>query len=112
MKNLTVQEILEQTNGKLIIGNKELECKTFSNDTRKLQKGDTYIGIKGETFNGNNFWKQAFEKGADCVIVEGIEFSENDKKEFEGKTIDENSIFFKIQKLVFLPIIICQSMVI
>ena len=89
MKNLTVQEILEQTKGKLIIGNKELECKTFSNDTRKLQKGDTYIGIKGETFNGNNFWKQAFEKGADCVIVEGIEFSENDKKEFEGKTIIE-----------------------
>ena len=87
MKNLTVRDILNHTDGKLIIGNEDLECKNFSRDTRKLEKGDIYIGIKGETFDGSKFWRQALENGASCVIVENIDFSDKDKKEFEGKTI-------------------------
>ena len=38
MKNLTVRDILNHTDGKLIIGNKDLECKNFARDTRKLEK--------------------------------------------------------------------------
>lgn len=87
MKNLTVRDILNHTDGKLIIGNEDLECKNFSRDTRKLEKGDIYIGIRGETFDGSKFWRQALENGASCVIVENIDFTDKDKKEFEGKTI-------------------------
>ena len=87
MKNLTVKDILNHTDGKLIIGNEDLECKNFSRDTRKLKKGDIYIGIRGETFDGSKFWRQALENGASCVIVENIDFTDKDKKEFEGKTI-------------------------
>lgn len=87
MKNLTVRDILNHTDGKLIIGNKDLECKNFARDTRKLEKGDIYIGIKGETFDGSKFWKQALENGASCVIVENVDFTDKDKKEFEGKSI-------------------------
>ena len=87
MKNLKVEDILKVTNGKLIIGNEKLECENFSKDTRSIQKGDTYIAIKGEKFDGNIFWKEAFKNEADCVIVQGIEFSKGDLKEFENKTI-------------------------
>ena len=87
MKNLKVEDILKVTNGKLIIGNEKLECENFSKDTRSIQKGDTYIAIKGEKFDGNIFWKEAFKNGADCIIIQDIEFSNEELKEFENKTI-------------------------
>ena len=87
MKNLTVEDILKVTKGELIIGDKKLECENFSRDTRNIQKGDTYIAIKGENFDGNIFWKDAFKNGADCVIVQDIEFSNEELKEFDNKTI-------------------------
>ena len=40
-----------------------------------LQKGDIYIGIKGEKFDGNEFWSQALDNGADAVIIENIDAS-------------------------------------
>ena len=87
MKNLTVEDILKVTKGELIKGNEKLECENFSRDTRNIQKGDTYIAIKGEKFDGNIFWKDAFKSGADCVIVQDIEFSNEELKEFDNKTI-------------------------
>ena len=87
MKNLTVEDILTVTKGELIIGNEKLECKNFSRDTRNIQKGDTYIAIRGEKFDGNIFWKEAFKNGADSVIIQDIEFSNEELKEFENKTI-------------------------
>ena len=87
MKNLTVEDILKVTKGKLIIGNEKLECENFSRDTRSIQKGDTYIAIKGEKFDGNIFWKDALKNGADCVIVQDIEFYNEDLKDLDNKTI-------------------------
>lgn len=87
MRNITIKDILEVTNGELIIGNEELECENFSKDTRELQKGDTYIGIKGENFDGNKFWQQALEKGASCVIVENVKLTEDEKMRWKDKTI-------------------------
>lgn len=76
--NLTVEEILNCTKGRLIIGEKTKECKNFSKDTRTIEQGDTYIGIKGEKFDGNLFWKEAFHKGADIVIIEECELNPKD----------------------------------
>lgn len=87
MKNLTVENILKITKGELIVGNEKLECENFSRDTRSIQEGDTYIAIKGEKFDGNIFWKEALKNGADCVIVQDIEFSNEELKEFDNKTI-------------------------
>ena len=86
MQYLTVKEILKVTNGELIKGNPEIECKTFSKDTRTIQKGDTYIAIKGEKFNGNQFIKQAFEKGAQCAIISELP-DEKEIKQYKNKTI-------------------------
>ena len=103
MKNLTVKEIMKVTDAQLIQGNPEYEYKNFSKDTRTIQKGDTYIAIKGENFDGNLFWKQALEKGAECIIVSDIEYNKKDLENFKGKTIlkvkDTLQSLYKIARL-------------
>ncbi len=87
MKNLNIKEIIKETNGELIQGNEQYECINFSKDTRNIQKEDCYIGIKGATFDGSKFWKQALDQGASTVIIENVEITEEDKKQYMGKNI-------------------------
>lgn len=84
---MKVKDILNITKGQLIIGNQELECENFSKDTRTIQKGDIYIGIKGEKFDGSEFWKQALDNGADTVIIENVEISQEEMEKYSNKTI-------------------------
>ena len=84
---MKVKDILNITKGQLIIGNENLECESFSKDTRTMQKGDIYIGIKGETFDGSQFWTQALDNGADAVIIENIEISSEELEKYSNKTI-------------------------
>ena len=87
MKNIAVQDIIEITKGEIIIGKKDLICNKFSKDTRNIKKDDTYIGIKGQNFDGSTYWKEALKNGASCVIVENIDFSKENLQEFKEKTI-------------------------
>ena len=84
---MKLKDILNITKGQLIIGNENLECENFSKDTRTIKKGDIYIGIRGETFDGSQFWKQALEKGAEAVIIENIEIIPEDLQQYSNKTI-------------------------
>ena len=65
-----VRDIIDICNGELVCGDSNLECVHFCNDTRKINKGDIYVGIKGDTFNGNNFYKEAIDKGASICILD------------------------------------------
>lgn len=84
---MKIKEIIKVTKGKLIIGNEETEIKEFCKDTRIIKPGDTYIGIKGENFDGNTLWKQAFENGAETVIIEGIDFENEKLEQYKDKNI-------------------------
>jgi UDP-N-acetylmuramoyl-tripeptide--D-alanyl-D-alanine ligase len=42
----------------------------YSTDTRTLQPGDTYVAIRGETYDGHDFIPQAIENGATGVVTE------------------------------------------
>lgn len=81
MKNITVEDILNICNGKLICGDKKDICENFCKDTRILQSGDVYVGIKGENFDGSTLYKQAIENGAKVCILQGIEADEEYIKE-------------------------------
>ena len=72
---------------KLILGSENFECENFSKDTRQINKGDIYIGIKGEKFDGSRFWKQALDKGAEGVIIGNIEILEEEKNKYNDKII-------------------------
>lgn len=84
---MKVKDILKITKGELIIGNENLECENFSKDTRTIEKGDIYIGIKGESFDGSQFWKQALDNGAEAAIIENIEISKQEMEKYSNKTI-------------------------
>lgn len=84
---MKIKEILNVTKGKMLCGNEELEVENFSKDTRTIQKGDIYIGIKGEKFDGSDFWKQALDIGAMAVIISNIQISKEEKEEYKNKTI-------------------------
>ena len=113
MKDLTVQNILEVTNGKLLQGNPEMICRSFSKDTRSLQEHDIYIAIKGGNFDGNLFWEKAFEQGADGVIVSSIDYSEQVRGRWNGKAIiqveDTEEALYKVasfkRSLYDIPVI-------
>ena len=113
MKDLKIEDILRETNGTLIVGDKQYICKNYSKDTRTIEKDDCYIGIKGASFDGSKFWKQALENGASTVIVENIDFTEEDKKQFPNKNIikveDTKEALYKIasykRSLYNIPVI-------
>lgn len=42
----------------------------FSTDTRALQRGDAFIALRGEHFDGHTFVSQALERGASALVVE------------------------------------------
>ena len=77
-KTISVRDILEITKGELIAGKEDSICENFSKDTRQIQKGDIYLGIKGETINGSIFWKEALEKEAKGVIIQDIEINKEE----------------------------------
>ena len=79
---LTVKKILEITKGQLITGDENLEIESYSKDTRTIKKNDCYIGIIGETFDGNLFWEDAKEKGACACLLDSFEGKIEEKDPF------------------------------
>lgn len=79
--NLTVKDIIEICNGSLYSGAEFLICENFSKDTRTIQKGDIYIGIKGDNHDGNLYYKQAFQNGAKACILDKTVISKLEEKD-------------------------------
>ncbi len=67
---IKIKEIIDVCNAKLLQGNINEECLNFCQDTRVIQENDTYVAIKGESFDGNNFCIVALEKGVKTCILD------------------------------------------
>ena len=85
--NLKIKDIIRCTNGVLLTGEEEYECENFLRDTREVKKGDTFIGLKGKKHDGNLLWKEAFENGADTVILNKVEISREEIEKYKDKNI-------------------------
>jgi UDP-N-acetylmuramoyl-tripeptide--D-alanyl-D-alanine ligase len=70
--HLKISDILKMTEGRLVSGNPDLLIESFSSDTRKIEPGDFFIGLKGENFDGSQFVEEAFSKGATGVMVSNL----------------------------------------
>jgi len=66
---MKVADILKATDGKLIKGGPDISIETFSIDSRTLEKGDLFVAIKGNSFDGHDFVGAALKKGAKGVII-------------------------------------------
>lgn len=87
MKNILVEDVLRECKGKLIFGDKNIVCEKYCRDSRIVEEGDIYIGIKGENFNGSNFYKEALEKGAKGCILQDVEITDEDVKRYKDRFI-------------------------
>lgn len=85
--NIIVKDILNITNGKLIIGKEKEICENFCRDSREVKENDIYLGIKGENINGSIYFEEAFDKGAKGAILQDIEISDAQIQKYQDKFI-------------------------
>ena len=50
----------------------DVEISRIVTDSRKVEKGDLFLAIKGEKFDGHQFVKDVLDKGASLVIVDHL----------------------------------------
>jgi UDP-N-acetylmuramoyl-tripeptide--D-alanyl-D-alanine ligase len=72
---MTLNEIVKIVGGKTKLNSNE-EIKDIKTDTRKINKGDIFIALKGKNYDGHDYINEAIKKGATACIVE---YGENDK---------------------------------
>lgn len=75
-------------------------------DSRKIQKNDFFVAIKGDNFDANTFAKQALENGASYVIIDNPDYYINEKTilvKNSLETLQALAQFHRIQ--LALPII-------
>lgn len=63
-------DIIKICKGKYLGNKKNISYNNFCIDTRNISNGDIFVGIKGEKFNGNYFYKEAFINGASLCILD------------------------------------------
>ncbi len=71
MENITLKEIIESTNGKLLTPDipEDTIVRRVISDNRKAQAGDLFIAIVGEKMDGHKFVNPALNAGAVGAIV-------------------------------------------
>ena len=82
MTTMLLKNLIDKLNSK--IGNTRIRC--ISSDSRKIKKGDLFVSIKGNRYDGNKYIYQAVSKGAAAVIYSG-----------SIKKFHKNVIFIKVK---------------
>lgn len=65
----TAEQVVEATSGK---AKDSWQASGLSIDSRTLEKGDLFIALKGEQFDGHDYVQVALEAGAAAVMVSAI----------------------------------------
>lgn len=60
-------EMVEALNVTSLLGK---TCRGVSSDSRTIGRGEAFFALRGATFDGRRFVKQAFQQGALCAVVE------------------------------------------
>lgn len=67
--NLTVEELVKATNAELVKSTDTLETFSISTDSRSVKKGQIYLPLKGEKFDGAEYIDSALKNGASGYFV-------------------------------------------
>ncbi len=67
---MTLRELLEKVDYKVLQGSTEIEISQIVNDSRKVVKGCVFPCIRGVAFDGHKFAGDVAEKGAAAIIAE------------------------------------------
>ena len=66
---MTLKYLLEKIKYAVVSGDDGIEINHLQNDSRKVEKGDVFVCIKGAGFDGHKFVEDVADKGAAAVIV-------------------------------------------
>jgi UDP-N-acetylmuramoyl-tripeptide--D-alanyl-D-alanine ligase len=69
LEALSVQEVVQAVEGKLLRGDPDAQLTGVSTDTRSLMPGDLFFALVGENADGHAYVPRAVESGAAGVIV-------------------------------------------
>jgi UDP-N-acetylmuramoyl-tripeptide--D-alanyl-D-alanine ligase len=69
MADFTAADILAATAGRLVEGSERAACSGISTDSRAIARGQCFVALRGERFDGHDFAGAALENGAAGVIV-------------------------------------------
>lgn len=67
---MLLQYLIENLTDKEIIGDTNIDINKIEYNSQKIEKNDIFVAIKGYKENGNDYIKEAIEKGAICIITE------------------------------------------
>lgn len=67
---MILQYLLEDLEGKEVIGNTSLEIGKIEYDSKKIEKNDIFVAINGYKEDGANYIDEAIQKGACCIVVQ------------------------------------------
>ncbi|MEW6201694.1 MAG: UDP-N-acetylmuramoyl-tripeptide--D-alanyl-D-alanine ligase, partial [bacterium] len=70
MESAALAQIAEVAGGRLVRGNSAAEVKDLVTDTREDCRGDLFVPLKGERFDGHDFIAEAAGKGAAGCLSE------------------------------------------
>jgi UDP-N-acetylmuramoyl-tripeptide--D-alanyl-D-alanine ligase len=73
MAEFTVSQVLEATGGTLAGAAHRSAFSGVSTDTRTIKRGNLFVAIKGENFDGHDFLLRAVENGAAGVVISSRE---------------------------------------
>ena len=65
----SLEDVLKATAGILVSGKPENTFYGISTDSRQVFKGNLFIAIKGEKFDGHDFVQKAMDQGAAGILV-------------------------------------------
>lgn len=85
--NLTVEEILKATGGKLLQGNGRTLFQGVSTDSRTIGEGELFIALKGTHFDGHHFAMDALKKRAGGILIEEDKAGDIRLNDHRSKTI-------------------------
>lgn len=66
---ISTEDIVKATSGMLISGDMGIGFRGISTDTRIIKPGYIFWALKGERFDGHDFYKNALEKGAKGIVI-------------------------------------------
>lgn len=70
---MKVEKVLKKLNIIKVNGEiAEIDIREISSDSRKISKGDCFVAISGQLWDGHNFITEAIKKGASLIIAERV----------------------------------------
>lgn len=67
---MLLQYLIENLTDKVIIGDTNIDINKIEYNSQKIEKNDVFVAIKGYKEDGNDYIKEAVEKGAVCIVTE------------------------------------------